>query len=112
MTGLNSDSSKARLISSSFWSSLEKGSLEVVSFVVFLVLARLLQPEDYGAVALALVFVTLMSTISTLGVSAALVQIEELDDRHLSSAFWASLAVSLLFLSISYLCAPLAASGM
>lgn len=112
MVSLNSDSTKTRLISGSFWSLLEKGWLEFLSFVLFLVLARLLQPEDYGAVALALVFVTLMSAISTLGISAALVQIERLDDRHLSTAFWASLALSLAFFALFYVGAPLVASAV
>lgn len=94
------------MISSSFWSSLEKGVTEVVAFLVFLVLARLLQPADYGIVALALVFVTLMGTISGLGMAAAVVQIRELDSTHLSSGFWLSLITGLLFYALIYTCAP------
>jgi teichuronic acid exporter len=94
------------MISSSFWSSLEKGVTEVVAFLVFLVLARLLQPADYGTVALALVFVTLVGTISGLGMAAAVVQIRELESTHLSSGFWLSLITGLLFYALIYMCAP------
>ena len=93
---MNTDGLKQKMIKSSFWSSLEKVAMEAVSFLVFLVLARLLQPTDYGIVALAMIFVSLLATIAGLGVSGAVIQIRELEQSHLNAAFWASLTVGLV----------------
>jgi O-antigen/teichoic acid export membrane protein len=103
---LDTDDLKQKVISSSFWSSLEKVAIEMVAFLVFLILARLLQPTDYGTIAIAMVFVTFVSTISGLGISTAVIQIRELEATHLNAGFWSSLLVGVLLCVIIYACAP------
>ena len=98
------------MISSSVWSSVEKVVMEAVSFLVFLVLARLLQPTDYGVLAIAMVFVTLLGNIAGLGISGAVIQIRELLPTHLSGGFWSTLLVAAFMYAIVYSCAPYLAS--
>jgi O-antigen/teichoic acid export membrane protein len=62
----------------------------VLSVVTFLVLARLLNPEDFGLVALASVFVALLGVVTEQGFAHALVQREDLEPSHLDTAFWSS----------------------
>ena len=50
--------SRLTVIKSLIWKFLERGSVQVVTFVVTIVLARILLPEDYGLIALVLVFVS------------------------------------------------------
>jgi O-antigen/teichoic acid export membrane protein len=107
---LNTDDIKQKMISSSFWSFLENAATQVVSFLVFLVLARLLQPNDYGTIAIAMVFVALVGAISGFGISGAVIQIRELEAAHLSSGFWLSLLTGVLLYVIIYACAPYLAS--
>ena len=98
------------MIRSSFWSSLENIAIQVVSFLVFLVLARLLQPDEYGTVAVSMVFVALVSAIASFGIQGAIVQGRELETAQLSSGFWLSLLAGVILYIIIYACAPYLAS--
>lgn len=89
---------------------MENAALQMVSFLVFLVLARLLQPNDYGTIAIAMVFVAVVGALSGFGISGALIQIRELEAAHLNSGFWFTLLMGLLLYVIVYACAPYIAS--
>lgn len=78
------------------WSTVAQVSRQAVQFVVGLGLARILVPEDFGLVAMVMVFVTFTSLFADLGFSASLVQRQGLEDRHLESVFWLCAAVSAL----------------
>ncbi|NJR74104.1 MAG: MOP flippase family protein [Scytonema sp. CRU_2_7] len=69
---------------------------QTISFVVFSLLARLLEPEGFGLVALASVFIAFMEIFLDQGLTQAIVQRKELDQEHLDTAFWANLAVGIL----------------
>lgn len=70
------------------------------------VLAAILGPREFGLVALGLAFVELVQVVVEQGISTALIQRERLEDEHLDSAFWLSLAWCLLLAG-----ATVAASG-
>lgn len=76
------------------WSGLEKWGSRLLSTAVFVILARLLDPADFGLVALAIVFVEIAERLGEQGFTVALIQREDLRDRHLHTAFWLGLAVS------------------
>ena len=60
------------------WSAIENLGTQAIYFVVFLVLARLLQPEAFGLVSLAGVFISFMMVFADQGLSDAIVQRQEL----------------------------------
>ena len=91
---------KHKAIHSTFWTTLEGVGKELLSFAVFLLLARMLNPEAYGLIAIATVFVSVIGTLSELGFQKAIVQVADIAPRHLHGAFWLSLTVSCLL----YLC--------
>lgn len=72
------------------WTAVDKLSLQVLNFLVFLVLARLLEPKDFGLVALSAVFVAFFQLFIDQGMTQAIVQFEEVDGDHLNTAFWIS----------------------
>jgi O-antigen/teichoic acid export membrane protein len=78
------------------WSVLEHWAARVVSVSVFVVLARLLDPSDFGLVALSTVFIHFLSVIQEQGFGHALVQRRDLDRKHVDSALWFGLATGLL----------------
>jgi O-antigen/teichoic acid export membrane protein len=81
----------------------------LLSMVGFVVLARLLNPHDYGVVALASVFVALLSLFASAGYSQALVQRSHVDKEDLDTIFWIALATSVvLALLLSVAAWPLA----
>ena len=80
---------------SALWAAGETWSLRGVSMIVFLVLARLVEPAAFGLVALAAVYVTTMSTLTDQGLTTALIQRDTIEQAHKDSAFWANLAVGI-----------------
>jgi O-antigen/teichoic acid export membrane protein len=83
-----------------FWVATGAWGRQVMVFIVFAILARVLEPEDFGLVALAAVFVGFTHVIAEEGLVDALVQRKDLDTAHLDTAFWVSLGFALLMTAI------------
>ncbi len=91
------------------WSGLQRIGAQVLSLGVFIVLSRLLEPEDFGVMAMANVVVLAGILLIEQGMNQAVVQRATLNDRHLDSAFVFSLAMSAAVSAITLLvAAPLA----
>jgi O-antigen/teichoic acid export membrane protein len=58
------------------------------SWVLFVILARILYPEDFGLMALAIFFINFFNFISEFGLGSALIQKKDLDDDEINSSFW------------------------
>ncbi|EKU91216.1 lipopolysaccharide biosynthesis protein [Bacteroides oleiciplenus] len=84
------------VFSSFIWKFLERSSVQVVSFVVTIVLARLLTPEDYGSIALVLVFTNLAAVFVEGGLNSALIQKKDCDAVDYSTILYFSLFVSFI----------------
>lgn len=98
---------KSSVLSNFLWRFAERCGAQGVSFIVSLVLARLLTPNDYGIVALMSVFISILGVFIDSGFSAALIQKKDADDLDFSSIFYFNLfSCSLLYL-ILFLAAPL-----
>lgn len=70
------------------WSGVQNWGSSLISSAVFVVLARLLQPEVFGLVALALAFAGFMEIFLRQGFAQALIQRDDLEPGHLDTAFW------------------------
>ena len=88
------------------WKFAERIMNQGVAFLVSLVLARLLTPEDYGTIALVLVFISLADVFVTSGFATALIQKKDADDTDFSTMFYCSFICSLMIYGIIFLCAP------
>ncbi|MHC4949031.1 MAG: oligosaccharide flippase family protein [Planctomycetota bacterium] len=75
-----------------FWTSVQGWGSNLLALAVVTVLARLLEPDDFGLVALALVFVAFAQIFQQQGFGPAIVQRAELDPEHLDSGFWINVA--------------------
>jgi O-antigen/teichoic acid export membrane protein len=84
------------------WSATESFGLGLLSLAVFILLARLLEPQDFGVVALAGVFVFTFNLIIGTSFADALVQRADLQPGHMDAAFWTTIAVSLLLAGGSF----------
>lgn len=104
------DNLKTSVLSSLFWKSLERGGVSGVQFIVQIILARLLLPEDYGIIALIVVFISISQTFVQSGLGTALIQKKEVTDEDYSSVFYLSLGVALVFYGILFLTAPFIAA--
>ena len=101
---------KQRTVSSLIWKLLERGGRSLVELVVQLVLARLLMPDQFGLMAIMLVFVNIGNAIVQSGLNTALVQDPEAGDEDCSTVFWMSLALSLGLYFVLFVSAPYIAS--
>jgi len=78
------------------WTVVQAVGARALSFLVFVVLARLLTPADFGLVAMAGVFIALLEVLVQQGFSLVITQRENLDPEHESTAFWTNLGLSAL----------------
>ena len=78
------------------WTFFQKAGGQVISFVVFVVLARLLSPDDFGLVAMANVSIAFLTLFTGAALTAALVQRPEIDASHLDTMFWTVVGLSVI----------------
>lgn len=107
--GDSSKSLKRGVLSGLVWTFLERAGAQVISLVVQIILARLLDPESFGVLAILLVFVNLMNTVAQTGMSAALIQRPDAGRVAFSTGFYCNLAVSAALYALLFAVAPLIA---
>ena len=100
---------KSKVISSLFWKFLERGGTQGIQFLVQIVLARLLAPEQFGTIALVMVFINLARVFVQSGFNTALIQKKDADELDFSSVFYLSIAVAGALYVLIYLTSPLIA---
>jgi len=91
------------------WRFMERCGAQLVAFVVSIVLARLLEPELYGTIALVTVITSILQVFVDSGMANALIQKKDTDDLDYSSVFYFNVAFCLLLYAGLFLCAPLIA---
>lgn len=91
------------------WSFLDNISNSGITFLVGLVLARLLSPEEYGLIGIITIFIVLFSAIVDSGFSAALIRKKDIERKDYDTAFWANLFLgSLMYILLFFLAKPIA----
>ncbi len=100
---------KQKVAANLFWRFLERGGSQVVSFVVSLVLARILEPAEFGPVSKVLVITAILTVFVDSGMANALIQKKDPDDLDFSSVFWFNICFCLLLYSLLFLFSPLIA---
>jgi O-antigen/teichoic acid export membrane protein len=100
---------KNKVLSGLFWKLLERGGTQGIQFVVQIILARLLLPEDYGTIALVAVFIAVANVFVQSGFNTALIQRKHADDLDFSSVFYLSLSVAGIIYIILFFVAPIIA---
>ena len=90
-----------------FWRFAERCGAQGVSFVVQLVLARLLMPEDYGTVAIVAVIINILSVFVDSGLGNALIQKKDADDVDFSTVFYTNVLFCLVLYGLLFATAPL-----
>ena len=100
---------KRKVISSLFWKLMERGGTQGVQFIVQIVLARLLLPEEYGIIALTTIFITVANVFIQQGFGVALIQKKKIEEEDLSSVFFLNLTVAFLLYIIIFFASPMIA---
>jgi O-antigen/teichoic acid export membrane protein len=78
------------------FSFLEKCSTQIISFVISIVLARILMPDVYGVIALVTIFITFADVFVTYGFGNSLIVKKDADSEDYSSCLYASIIFSIV----------------
>ena len=87
------------------WSAMENVTRLGVTFVVSIILARLLSPEEYGLIGILTIFIALFNAIVDSGFTNALIRKQDATDTDYSTVFYTNLVLSVVLAAILYLCA-------
>lgn len=92
------------------WSSVERFSSQIVFFLVTLVLARYLTPDDFGLIGMLVVFLAVAQALVDGGFSLALIRKQNRDNVDNSTIFYFNIVTSLFVYLLLYAIAPWVAS--
>ena len=95
-----------KVIQNLFWRFAERSGAQIVSFIVSIVLARILVPEDYGTIALVTVFTAILQVFVDSGLGTALIQKKDADDLDFSSVFYCNFCVCIILYVGMFIAAP------
>lgn len=98
-----------KILTNFIWRFAERCGSQIVTFVVSVVLARILAPSDYGTITLVTVFTTILQVFVDSGLGTALVQKKDADDLDFSSVFYFNCALCLVLYLGMFAAAPLIA---
>lgn len=91
------------------WSAIDNIAQFGVQFIVSIVLARLLSPDDYGLIGIITIFTTVCTAIINGGFSNALIRTQKPTEEDYNTAFICNLLMSILLYAIVFFCSPLIA---
>lgn len=88
------------------WSAADAFLGQGVTFIVGLVLARLLSPDEYGLLGICLIFTTVLNGIVDSGFSNALIRKKNVTDEDYNTMFMTNMAISIVLYVLLYVSAP------
>lgn len=94
------------LLNNLFWKFGERILAQLVTFVVSVVLARLLDPSDYGIISMVTIFINIANLFVTDGFGSALIQKKDADSKDFSTVFYFNILFSFLLYAILFVAAP------
>ncbi|MBB5622335.1 O-antigen/teichoic acid export membrane protein [Pedobacter cryoconitis] len=93
---------KNKTLNGVFWSFLETIGLQVITFIVSVLLARILAPSDFGLIALTTIFFAIIKVFIDSGFYDALIRAKDPSDLDYSSVFYFNVFISIVFYIILY----------
>ncbi len=101
---------ETKTVSSIGWSAASQIARLLMQILISAILARLLTPNDFGLIAMIIVFSSFVAIFSDFGLSSAIVQRKEIPDGALSSIFWIGVGLGALLTTTLAVSAPLIAA--
>lgn len=100
------ETSRKSAVTNMLWRFAERCGAQGVTFIVSLILARLLEPSVYGVVSLITIFTSLMQIFVDTGFSRALIQKKDADQLDFSTMFYFDVVLGILLYALLYVSAP------
>ncbi len=103
---MSSQTLKDKTIKGVGWSAVDQVSNQGITFLVSLVLARLLSPDEYGLIGIITIFISVFNIFIISGFNAALIRKKNANDRDFNTVFWFNMAVSIVLFGVLWFIAP------
>lgn len=107
---MSEPSLRNKTIKGTFWSAADAILGQGITFVIGIVLARLLSPEEYGMIGICLIFTTILNGIVDSGFSNAIIRKKEATNEDYNTMFIINMVVSIVLYALLYFSAPLISS--
>lgn len=101
-----SDNLRDKTVQGVAWSFVERFSVQGVTFLLELIIARIIGPESYGLIAMLAIFMAVSQVFIDGGFSNALIQRKNRDESDFSTVFYINLGISLLVYALLFVFAP------
>lgn len=101
---------RKQAISGAFWTGIQQFGSQGITFVVSVVLARILEPEEFGLIVMIMVFINVSKVVIDAGLSQSLIRTTNPDNDDYSTVFYFNLLGSIVMYLILFYCAPLIAN--
>ena len=105
----NKADTKKSIIQSLIFKFLERCGYQGIAFIVQIVLARILDPSDYGVLTLLTIFITISQVFVQSGFNTALIQRKDVTEKDYSSVFYLSLGIAVFLYGVLFVTSPLIA---
>ena len=105
--GMSQQSLKDKTIKGMMWSAADAFLGQGVTFLVGIVLARMLSPDEYGLIGICLIFVNVLNGMVDSGFSNALIRKKDIKDVDYNTMFITNMAISTLLYALLFVCAPI-----
>jgi len=99
------------MLTASAWMIAMRWAMRGIGLISTIVIARILAPQDFGIIAMGMVVVGLLETLSFLGVDLVLIQRDDVTRAHFDTAWTISILQGLLIAAILVGAAPIAADA-
>lgn len=100
------DSLKNKAAKGVLWSSIERFSVQGVQFLVLLIIARILDPKDFGLVGMLAIFLAVTQSLIDSGFSQALIRKQDRTELDNNTVFYFNIIVSILLYFLLFAIAP------
>ena len=101
-----SNSLRQKTVKGVIWSTLERFSVQGIQFVVMIIMARMLTPNDYGLVGMLAVFIAVSQSLVDSGFSQALIRKQNRTETDNSTVFYFNIIVGFIFYGLLFASAP------
>ena len=88
------------------WSAVERVSVQAVQFIIGIILARILTPEEYGIIGILIVFIAISQVFIDSGFTKALIQKRDRTEDDISTVFFFNIIISIICYALLWVSAP------
>ena len=97
---------KQKALSGLTWSFIDNFAQRGITFIIGIILARLLLPSEFGLIGMITIFIAISTSFVDSGFGAALIRKQECTDTDFSTVFYFNMAIGVFFYSLMFICAP------